>query len=290
MRGASPGRAALTGQSSSGRPSIQVNVSGSGSGGASSGGQEPPSLFSDSGNRLPLFAAAMSSLGPAERYEAQYMGASEFLNRRVNEELQRAFEAGIPSSEVYPSPEIYHIGRPTSEGFRSAVSQGTSSVPSHPTSSPVSFGPSTPVQSASAAPAGLLSSPGGMSDVGGILTPPGLPLRDPPRMAGSYGVPLNDPVFGVSSGSIPCENSGQRPIPAPTPPPPAGSAGVRDPYVQILESQSAMSMLMMQMAREMNQRSLQHPLPQQQQQQQVGQDPNQSIAVSGIWKSRFVCW
>ena len=80
-----------------------------------------------------------------------------------------------------------------------------------------------------------------MSDVAGSLTPPGLPLRDPPRMAGSYGIPLNDPVFGISSGSLPCENPGQRPIPAPTPPPPAGSAGsagVRDPYVQILESQS----------------------------------------------------
>ena len=89
----------------------------------------------------------MASLGQVERYESQYMGASEFLNRRLNEELQRAFEAGIPSSAVYPSPEIYHIGtpsdRPTSEGFRSAVSHGTSSVPSHPTSSPVSFGPST---------------------------------------------------------------------------------------------------------------------------------------------------
>ena len=229
------------------------------------------------------FAAAMSSLGPVERYEAQYMGASEFLTRRVNEELQRAFEAGIPSSEVYPSPEIYHIGTPSERpGFRSAVSQGTSSVPSHPTSSPVSFGPSTPVQSASAAPARLLSSPGGMSDVGGTLTPPGLPLRDPARMAGSYGIPLNDPVFGISSGSLPCENPGQRPIPARTPPPPAGSAGsagVRDPYVQILESQSAMSMLMMQMAREMNQRSLQHPLPHQQLQQQVGQDPNQPQAA-----------
>ena len=60
------------------------------------------------------------------------MGASEFLNRRVNEEFQRAFEAGIASSEVYPSAEIYYIGtpseRPTSEGFRSAVSHGTSSV------------------------------------------------------------------------------------------------------------------------------------------------------------------
>ena len=95
--------------------------------------------------------------------------------------------------------KVYHIGtpseRPTSEGFRSAVSHGTSSVPSHPTSSPVSFGPSTPVQSASAAPARLLSSPGGMSDVAGTLTPPGLPLRDPPRFTGSYGVPLSDPVL-----------------------------------------------------------------------------------------------
>ena len=109
---------------------------GNGSGGASSSGQasacageERPSLFSDSGNRLPHFnpfAAAMASLGPVEMYESQYMGASEFLNRRLNEEFQRAFEAGIPSSAVYPSPEIYRIGTPsdrtTSEGFRSAVS------------------------------------------------------------------------------------------------------------------------------------------------------------------------
>ena len=209
VRGASPGRAVLTGESLCGRPSFQVNVSGSGSGGASSGGQvsacageERPSLFSDSGNRFPSFnpfATALSSLSPAERYEAEYMGASEFLARRVNQELQRAFEAGVPSSQVYPSPQVHHIGTPsehtTSEGFRSVVSQRTPSVQSHPTSSPVSFGPSTPVQSASAAPAGLLSSPGGMSDVGSTLTPPGLPLRDPPRMAGSYGVPLNDPVF-----------------------------------------------------------------------------------------------
>ena len=170
----------------------------------------------------------------------------------------------------------------TSEGFRSAVSHGTSSVPSHPTSSPVSFGPSTPVQSASAAPARLLSSPGGMSDVAGTLTPPGLPLRDPPRVAGSYGISLSDPVFGSSSGSLPCENPGQRPIPPPAPPQPAGSAGsagVQDPYAQIMQSQSAMSMLMMQMAREMNQRNLQQSLPQQQQQQQVGQDPNQPQAA-----------
>ena len=296
VSGASSGSAAVAGESAFGGRSLPVNVLGSGSGGASSGGQvsacagiERPSLFSGSGSSLPIanpFAAAMASLGPVERYESLYMGADEFLNRRVNEELQRAFEAGIPSSEVYPSAEIYHIGTPserlTSEGFRSAVSHGTSSILSHPTSSPVSFGPSTPVQSASAAPARLLSSPGGMSDVAGTLTPPGLPLRDPPRVTGSYGIPLSDAVFGSSSGSLPCENPGQRPIPPPAPPQPAGSAGsagVQDPYAQIMQSQSAMSMLMMQMAREMNQRNLQQSLPQQQQQQQVGQDPNQPQAA-----------
>ena len=177
VSGNSSGGVAVTGESSSGGRSLPVNVLGNGSGGASTSGQasacageERPSLFSDSGNRLPLFnpfAAAMATLGPAERYESQYMGANEFLNRRLNEEFQRAFDAGIPFSASYPSPEIYHIGTPsdrtTSEGFRSALSHGTSSVPSYPTSSPVSFGPSTPVQSASAAPAGLQSSPGGMS-------------------------------------------------------------------------------------------------------------------------------
>ena len=142
-------------------------------------GEERPTLFSDSRNSFLSFnpfAGALSSLSPAERYEAQSMGASEFLTRRVNEELQRAFEAGVPSSQ------LFYIGTPnentTSEGFRSAVS-------------------SAPVQSASAAPARLLSSPGGMSDVGSILTLPELPLRDPPRMAGSYGVSMNDPVFGI---------------------------------------------------------------------------------------------
>ena len=271
VSGTSSGSVAVTGESSSGGRSLPVNVLGNGSGGASSGGQasacageERPSLFSDSGNRLPLFnpfAAAMASLGPVERYESQYMGDSEFLNRRLNGEFQRAFGAGIPSSAVYPSPEIYHIGtpsdRPTSEGFRSAVSHGTSSVPSHPTSSPVSFGPSTPVQSASAAPAGLQSSPGGMSDVGSTLTPPGLPLRDPPRVAASYGLPLNDPVFGISSGSIPCENPGHRPIPAQAPiPPPPPQQGVGDPVAQLLVGQGAMSHLLIQMAQEMNRRTV----------------------------------
>ena len=111
--------------------------------------------------------------------------------------------------------------------------------------------------SASAAPAGLLSSPGGMSDVGGTLTPPGLPLSDPPRVSGSYGIPSMDPVFGMSSGSLPCENSGRVPVPAqapvaPPPPPP----GVGDPFAQILVGQSAMSQLMLQMAQEMQRRAV----------------------------------
>ena len=111
VSGTSSGSVAVAGESSSGGLSLQGNVSGSGSGGASSGGQasacageERPSLFSDSGNRLPLFnpfATALSSLGPVERYEAEFMGASEFLNRRVNEELQRAFDAGIPILPKY---------------------------------------------------------------------------------------------------------------------------------------------------------------------------------------------
>ena len=123
VSGNSSGGVSVTGESSSGGRSLPVNVLGNGSGGASTSrqasacaGEERPSLFSDSGNRLPLFnpfAAAMGTLGPAERYESQYMGANEFLNRRLNEEFQRAFDAGIPFSASYPFPEIYHIGTPS---------------------------------------------------------------------------------------------------------------------------------------------------------------------------------
>ena len=91
-----------------------------------------------------------------------------------------------------------------------------------------------------------------MSDVGSTLTPPGLPLRDPPKIAASYGLPLNDPVFGISSGSIPCENPGHRPIAAQAPiPPPPPQQGVGDPVAQLLVGQGAMSHLLIQMAQEM---------------------------------------
>ena len=113
-------------------------------------------------------------------------------------------------------------------------------------------------------------------DLGKVPSPPGLPLSDPPRVTGAYGVPAYDPDFGFAFRGSAFDN--QSSAPPPPPPPPAGSAGVKDPYVHLLESQSAMSMLMMQMAREMNQRSLQQQLPQQQQ-QQVGQDPNQPQAA-----------
>ena len=201
--------------------------------------------------------------------------------------------------------------------FQSVRSRSTQqSLPTHPSTSPVSFGPiGSPSISGSAPPGGAMSSPGMMSDigqsfcagnpssgggsggvqmpsmisggvsggvqmppmssggdVGRVPSPPGLPLTDPPRVTGAYGIPAYDPVFGFASRGGAFDYQ----IPTP-PPPPAANAGVKDPYVQLLESQSAMSMLMMQMAREMNQRSLQTPVPQQQQQQLPGgQDPNQA--------------
>ena len=82
-------------------------------------------------------------------------------------------------------------------------------------------------------------------DLGRVPSPPGLPLSDPPRMTGAYGVPAYDPDFGFAFRGSAFDNQSS----APPPPPPAGSAGVKDPYVHLLESQSAMSMLVMQMAR-----------------------------------------
>ena len=77
VRGTSPRSAVLTGESSSRRPSFQVNVSGSGSGGSSSGGQvsacageERPSLFSDSGNHTRLSGHVRSWNRPHRRRRA----------------------------------------------------------------------------------------------------------------------------------------------------------------------------------------------------------------------------
>ena len=258
-------------------------------------GAERPSLFSNTGSSsFAPFSAALASLSQEERLEADLSGASGVLQRYANREMQRLFEEQMrsmppaPLHEVVDDPrwadprlagnsgvsaQVFHIGTPSasehtategngSSQFQSVPSQRNSSTPSHPTSSPVSFGPSTPVMSASAAPGGLLSSPGLMSDVGGVQSPPGLPLSDPPRVVGTYGVLPSDPVFGISSGSLPCQNSGRVPNPVQTPvqpatqvpPPPPSGAG--DPFAQLLVGQSAMSTLMLQMAQEMNRRSV----------------------------------
>ena len=89
-------------------------------------------------------------------------------------------------------------------------------------------------------------------------------------MTGAYGVPAYDPDFGLGSRGANVEPKASIP---PLPP--------RDPYVQLLESQSAMSMLMMQMAREMNQRSQQLLQPQQQPQQGVPNPTPQPSQAAG---------
>ena len=228
-------------------------------------------------------------------------------------QLQERARASLVGSAV--GAEVFHIGSPSDQqgsDFQSVRSRSTQqSLPTHPSTSPVSFGPiGSPSISGSAPPGGAMSSPGMMSDIGQgfcagnppsssggvqippmssggvqippmssggtsgrIQSPPGLPLTDPPRVTGAYGIPAYDPVFGFASRGGTFDYQ----IPTP-PPPPAANAGVKDPYVQLLESQSAMSMLMMQMAREMNQRNLPTQLPQQPQQQQPGgQDLNQAV-------------
>ena len=234
-------------------------------------------------------------------------------NAAIVSQLQERARASLVGSAV--GAEVFHIGSPSDQqgsDFQSVRSRSTQqSLPTHPSTSPVSFGPiGSPSISGSAPPGGAMSSPGMMSDIGQgfcagnppsssggvqihpmssggvqippmssggtsgrIQSPPGLPLTDPPRVTGAYGIPAYDPVFGFASRGGAFDYQ----IPTP-PPPPAANAGVKDPYVQLLESQSAMSMLMMQMAREMNQRNLPTQLPQQPQQQQPGgQDPNQAV-------------
>ena len=251
----------------------------------------------------------VSSGDNAQRARASLVGE----NAAIVSQLQERARASLVGSAV--GAEVFHIGSPSDQqgsDFQCVRSRSTQqSLPTHPSTSPVSFGPiGSPSISGSAPPGGAMSSPGMMSDIGQgfcagnppsssggvqippmssggvqippmssggtsgrIQSPPGLPLTDPPRVTGAYGIPAYDPVFGFASrgGALDYQ------IPTP-PPPPAASAGVKDPYVQLLESQSAMSMLMMQMAREMNQRNLPTPLPQQPQQQQPGgQDPNQAV-------------
>ena len=241
--------------------------------------------------------------------------ANEAIVSQLQERARASLVGSAVGAEVF---HIGSPSDQQGSDFQSVRSRSTQqSLPTHPSTSPVSFGPiGSPSISGSAPPGGAMSSPGMMSDigqsfcagnpssgggsggvqmpsmisegvsggvqmppmssggdVGRVPSPPGLPLTDPPRVTGAYGIPAYDPVFGFAS------RGGAFDYQIPTPqPPPAANAGVKDPYVQLLESQSAMSMLMMQMAREMNQRSLQTPVPQQQQQQLPGgQDPNHAV-------------
>ena len=217
----------------------------------------------------------------------------------ANAEVRRQLEERVRASMVGTSvgAEVFHIGSPsdqTGSDFQSVRSRSTQSL-SHPTASPVSLGPiGSPSVAGSVFPDRAVSSPGLMSDVAGsasagasfcagfppsssggsISSPPGLHLSDPPRVTGAYGVPAYDPDFGLASRG----NAVDPQIPIPPPPPqPAASAGVKDPYIQLLESQSAMSMLMMPMVREMNQRNAKQL--QQPQQQQGVQNPSQQPAA-----------
>ena len=255
-------------------------------------------------------ASGTSTGGVSSGDNAQTLTA--MANAAIVSQLQERARASLVGSAV--GAEVFHIGSPSDQQgseFQSVRSRSTQqSLPTHPSTSPVSFGPiGSPSISGSAPPGGAMSSPGMISDIGqsfcagnpssgggsggvqmpsmisggvsgGVQMPPmssggdvgRVPLTDPPRVTGAYGIPAYDPVFGFASRGGAFDYQ----IPTP-PPPPAANAGVKDPYVQLLESQSAMSMLMMQMAREMNQRSLQTPVPQQQQQQLPGgQDPNQA--------------
>ena len=256
-------------------------------------------------------ASGTSTGGVSSGDNAQIL--TEMANAAIVSQLQERARASLVGSAV--GAEVFHIGSPSDQqgsDFQSVRSRSTQqSLPTHPSTSPVSFGPiGSPSISGSAPPGGAMSSPGMMSDIGQgfcagtppsssggvqippmssggvqippmssggtsgrLQSPPGLPLTDPPRVTGAYGIPAYDPVFGFASRGGTFDYQ----IPTP-PPPPAANAGVKDPYVQLLESQSAMSMLMMQMAREMNQRNLPTQLPQQPQQQQPGgQDPNQAV-------------
>ena len=275
---------------------VSTGSTADGSAALSSPGVDRPSLFSSFPVNFTPFSA-VSRIGASEGVSsgASSGDTAQIWTEMANAEVRRQLEERVRASMVGTNvgAEVFHIGSPsdqTGSDFQSVRSRSTHSL-SHPTTSPVSFGPiGSPSVSGSLIPEGAVSSPGLMSDVAGsgsadasfcagypssssggrIQSPPGLPLTDPPRVTGSYGVPAYDPDFGLGSRGEAVEPKASIP-----PPPP------RDPYVQLLESQSAMSMLMMQMAREMNQRSQQLLQHQQQPQQGVPNPTPQPSQAAG---------
>ena len=267
----------------------------------SSLGETRPSLFSGIPESFSPFSAVnrIGASGGVSSGMSSSGDNAQVLTAMASAEVRRQLEERVRASMVGTNvgAEVFDIGLPsdqTGSDFQSVRSRSTHSL-SHPTTSPVPFGPiGSPSVTGSVFPDRAVSSPGSMSDVAGsasagasfcagvppsssggsISGPPGLPLSDPPRVTGAYGVPAYDPDFGLGSRG----NAVDPQVSIPPPPPqPAANAGVKDPHIQLLQSQSAMSMLMMQMAREMNQRSAQQ-LQQPQQQQGVQNPPQQPAA------------
>ena len=246
-----------------------------------SAGESRPSLFDGLSSGFSAFGA-VRNMGASEGASGTSTGGvssgdnaqtlTAMANAAIVSQLQERARASLVGSAV--GAEVFHIGSPSDQqgsDFQSVRSRSTQqSLPTHPSTSPVSFGPiGSPSISGSAPPGGAMSSPGMMSDIGQSFC-----AGNPSSGGGSGGVQMPSMISGGVSGGVqmPPMSSGGDVGRVPSPP------GVKDPYVQLLESQSAMSMLMMQMAREMNQRSLQTPVPQQQQQQLPGgQDPNQAV-------------
>ena len=169
-------------------------------------------------NRIGASGGASSGMS-SSRDNAQVLIA--MANAEVRRQLEERVRASMVGTNV--RAEVFHIGSPsdqTGSDFQSVRSRSTQSL-SQPTTSPVSFGPiGSPSVAGSVFPDRAVSSPGLMSDVAGsasagasfcagfppsssggsISGPPGLPLSDPPRVTGAYGVPAYDPDFGLACG------------------------------------------------------------------------------------------
>ena len=136
---------------------------------------------------------------------------AQVLTDLANTEIGRQPEERVRSFLVGANvggAGVFHIGSPsdqTGSDFQSVRNRSTGLA--HPTSSPVFFGPR---REGHEIPERSWSSPGNMSDVAGsaasfcggrLPLPPGLPLTDPPRVTGAYGVngvPAYDPDFGFA--------------------------------------------------------------------------------------------
>ena len=224
---------------------VSTGSTADGSAALPSSGVDRPSLFSSFTGSFSPFSA-VNQIGASGGVSSGVSSGdnAQILTQMANAEVRRQLEERVRASMIGTNvgAEVFHIGSPsdqTGSDFQSVRSRSTHSL-SHPTTSPVSFGPiGSPSVSGSMIPEGAVSSPGLMSDIGSTCQ-----------------FLCRSSTFGFGLG---CRGEGVEPKASPPPPPPPP----RDPYVQLLESQSAMSMLMMQMAREMNQRSQQLVPPQQ---------------------------